>query len=88
MRVARPTGFSRADDIYIRIQIDGAGEWLTSIDRACATEVQLIGETIDCRFAATTSAPFRSTDPSSGGPSCQTAWGMARHSGGRLDALD
>jgi hypothetical protein len=26
--VARPTGFNRADAIYIRIQIEGAGEWL------------------------------------------------------------
>jgi site-specific recombinase XerC len=35
LSLARPTGFNRADDIYIRIPIQGAGEWLkTSTESA------------------------------------------------------
>jgi len=30
----RPTGFDRADDIYIRIPIDGADAWLMTSDSA------------------------------------------------------
>jgi hypothetical protein len=32
--VARLTGFNRADDIYIRIPVEGAGDWLTSSESA------------------------------------------------------
>jgi len=32
--MARPTGFNRADDIYIRMPIEGAGDWLTSSESA------------------------------------------------------
>jgi hypothetical protein len=32
--LARPTGFNRADDIYIRIPIEGAGEWLETANES------------------------------------------------------
>ena len=32
--LARPTGFEPADDISIRMPIEGAGDWLTSIESA------------------------------------------------------
>ena len=32
--MARPTGFNRADDIYIRIPVEGAGDWLTTSESA------------------------------------------------------
>ena len=32
--MARPTGVGRADDIYIRMPIEGAGDWLTSSESA------------------------------------------------------
>jgi hypothetical protein len=32
--MARPTGVGRADDIYIRMPIEGAGDWVTSRESA------------------------------------------------------